>query len=62
MLPLSMSRLANQIVCVCAWLVNFQPAVVPLPECQSDKEVESYFQSVYESDYDADQEDSEDEL
>jgi len=48
---------------VCAWLVNFQPAVVPLPECeQSDKEVESHFQSVYESDYDADQEDSEDEL
>lgn len=61
--PLSMSRFVNQIVCVCAWLVNFQPAVVPLPECeQSDKEVESHFQSVYESDYDADQEDSEDEL
>jgi len=62
-LPLSMARIANQIVCVCAWLVNFQSAVVPLPECeQSDKEVESIFQSIYESDYDADQEDSEDEL
>ena len=62
-LPLSMARLANQIVCVCAWHVNFQPAVVPLPECeQSDEEVERYFHHVYESDYDADTEDSEEEL
>lgn len=29
MLPLSMSRLVNQIVCVCAWLVNFQPLLFP---------------------------------
>jgi hypothetical protein len=58
-----MARLTNQIVCVCTWLVNFQPAIVPLPECeQSDEEVESYFQRVYESDYDADTEDSEEEL
>ena len=28
-LPLCMARLANQIVCVCAWLTNFQPALVP---------------------------------
>jgi len=48
---------------VYAWLINFQPAVIPLPECeQSDEEVESYFQCVYESDYDADTEDSEEEL
>lgn len=50
-----MAQLANQIVCVCAWLINFQPAVVPLPECeQSDKEVEKLFPVCIESDYDAD--------
>ena len=29
--PLKMSRLANQIVSVCAYLSNFQPALVPPP-------------------------------
>ena len=28
-IPISMARLANQIVCVCAFLSNFQPALVP---------------------------------
>ena len=57
-----MARLANQIVSVCAWLTNFQPALVPLPEEQLGEgtdEVEDYFQSVYEGDYDADTEGSE---
>jgi hypothetical protein len=30
-LPITMIRVANQIVVVCAWLTNFQPALVPLP-------------------------------
>ena len=30
-IPLSMARITNQIVCVCALLTNFQPALVPLP-------------------------------
>ena len=30
-LPLTLARLANQMVCVCAWLTSFQPALVPLP-------------------------------
>ena len=29
--PLSMIRLLNQVVCVCAWLTNFQPILVPPP-------------------------------
>ena len=41
--PLSMIRLANQIVCVCAWLSNFQPALVPAPTELSETEVEDYF-------------------
>ena len=28
-IPITMARLANQIVCVCAFLSNFQPALVP---------------------------------
>lgn len=35
--PNTMIRLANQIVSVCAWLTNFQPALIPLP---SDLSVE----------------------
>ena len=64
-LPLCMARLANQIVCVCAWLTNFQPALVPLPEHEaeeSEDEVVDYFQSLYGSDSDADTEESEEEL
>ena len=64
-LPLSMARLANQIVCVCAWLTNFQPALVPLPEheaAESEDEVVDYFQSLYGSDSDTDTEESEEEF
>ena len=44
--PLSMSRLANQIVCVCAWLTNFHPALLPPPVAHSETDVENYFQSL----------------
>ena len=44
--PLSMSRLANQIVCVCAWLTNFHPALLPPPIANSETDVEDYFQSL----------------
>ena len=63
-LPLTMARLANQVICVCAWLTSFQPSLVPLqsqPQSEvtdnddSDVDVEQYFDSVYESDYDADE-------
>ena len=55
-LPLSMARLANQIVCVCAWLTSFQPALVPPPCAEDDEdEVDEYFLRVLESDYEADE-------
>ena len=54
-LPISMIRLANQIVKVCAWLTNFQPALILLPSDFSTDEVNRYFKSVEsDSDYDAD--------
>lgn len=44
---LSMSRLANQIVCVCAWLTNFHPALLPPPTTDSSEiDVDEYFQSL----------------
>ena len=60
-LPITMVRLANQIVSVCAWLTNFQPALIPLPGDHCDEEVDKYFQSLQECDYDADSEMSGDE-
>lgn len=52
-----MARLANQIVCVCAWLTSFQPSLVPPPQDDIDSDVESYFDNVDDSDYDADESD-----
>ena len=43
--PLSMVRLANQVVCICAWLSNFQPALIPAPTDLSEIEVDNYFQA-----------------
>ena len=58
-LPVTMIRVANQIVSVCAWLTNFQPALVPLSSNNStEEEVVSYFQSLEDSEYDADSESS----
>lgn len=57
-LPLTLSRLTNQIVSVCAWLTSFQPSLVPLPDMNqegvNDSDVEEYFDRIYDSDYDAD--------
>ena len=62
-LPLSMSRIANQIVYVCAFLVNFQPILLPPPlDDVTEIEVENYFESVYDSDYDADTEFSDEDM
>ena len=62
-LPLSMSRIANQIVYVCAFLVNFQPVLLP-PSLHdaTEMEVENCFESVYDSDYDADTEFSDEDM
>lgn len=46
--PITMARLVNQVVSVCAWLTNFSPALVPVAtdddmEENSDTEVQDYF-------------------
>ena len=55
-IPISMARITNQIVCVCAFLTNFMPALVPLPQDSSDSDVEEYFEqlSAYDSESDGD--------
>lgn len=41
-IPISMARLVNQIVCVCAFLSNLCPALVPPPQLLSESDVEDY--------------------
>lgn len=55
-LPLTFSRIANQIICVCAWLVNIQTVLIP-PTCDSE-DTDSYLLSCFssDSDYDGDTE------
>ena len=36
--PLKMARIANQIVTVCAYLSNFHPTLVPVPDFHQDKD------------------------
>ena len=57
-LPISLARLANQIVCVCALLSNFQPALVPPATIPPDSDIEDYFEGLpnSESEYNADTE------
>lgn len=45
-IPISMARITNQIVCVCALLTNFQPALIPLQSEPEESQVESYFQQL----------------
>ena len=47
--PLSMACLSNQCICVRAWLSNFQPALIPLPEDFCEADVDDYFNEL--SDY-----------
>ena len=51
-IPISLTRLTNQIVFVCAFLTNFQPVLIPLPENADDRDVEAYFGQLSDSDYD----------
>lgn len=43
--PLSMIRLVNQIVCICAWLTNFHLSLIPPPTKQTE-DVDNYFLSL----------------
>lgn len=51
-IPLSMARLTNQIIFVCAFLTNFQPVLIPLPTDPDDKDIESYFDQLSDCDSD----------
>ena len=54
---ISMARLINQIVYVCAFLTNFQPALVTFPTGSTESDVETYFQHLTDdSDLDSDDE------
>lgn len=56
-IPISMARLTNQIVYVCAFLTNFQPALVTFPTSSTESDVEDYFQHLSDdSDLDSDDE------
>ena len=63
-LSITLARIANQIVCVCAWLVNFQTILIPPEAIEELDEVDEYLDSYFdtESDYDADTEPSDDEM
>ena len=41
-LPLSLEKLANQILSVCAWLTNFQTVLVLTTKSSSEEEVDDY--------------------
>ena len=60
-IPLNLARLINQIVLVCAFLSNFQPALVPPPQGTPESDVEEYIEGLAESECeewsDSDQED-----
>ena len=49
-IPISMARLTNQIVHVCAFLTNFQPALVPLPDDSDESDVTRYFDQLSDCD------------
>ena len=49
-IPITLARLTNQIVHVCAYLSNFHPGLVPPPEVTSEDDVEMYFDTFADSD------------
>ena len=50
-----MAWLSNQVVCVCAFLSNFQPALVPQSsqDLTSESDIDDYFQELYLTDSEA---------
>ena len=59
-LPNTFARIADHIVSVCAWLTNFYPSLVPPPQFAAEADVDKYFSSLDETDYDADSSSDED--
>lgn len=62
-LPITFSRIANQIVCVCGWLVNFQTVLIAPPVTSNETDdVDDYLKSFYSSEEDSSEEDNDAEL
>ena len=60
-IPLSMARLSNQIVCICAFLSNFHPALVPQPpKVSSEADVNEYFEGLSENEVTSESDDDSD--
>ena len=59
-IPISLARLTNQIISVCAFLTNFQRPIVPLSKNSSEGEVDSYFKQLSDCDSDSDTDDTPD--
>ena len=60
-IPLSMARLSNQIVCICAFLSNFHPALIPQPPKVSfEANVDKYFEGLSDSENEVTSESDED--
>ena len=53
-IPVSLAHLTNQIVFICAFLTNFQPVLIPIPDEPDDSDVESYFKQLSDLDDDSD--------
>ena len=60
-MPISLARLSNQVVCVCAFLSNFKPVLVPGDEvrasAQDEDDVDDYFRGLSDSSDSSDDED-----
>ena len=52
-IPISLARLTNYIVYVCAFLTNFGPALVSSPEISSEDDVDAYFGEISKCDSEA---------
>ena len=57
---INMARQTNQIVCMCGFLSNFQPALVPPPGTISESDVEDDFQDMPDTDSDVEIDSEED--
>ena len=51
-LPHTLVRLSNQIVCVCVFLSNFHPALVPCSSHSTESDANAYFEDVSSADSD----------
>ena len=54
MIPISMARITDQIIFVCAFLTNFLPALIPSSKSCQEKDVEEYFKSRSDSEIESD--------